>query len=102
MQNLEEFKKYSAAVSKSVTGMLEEPVIEKLDQIKAPTLVLFGAQDALIPNRFLHKELILDNLLKDAEEKFSDVRTSLIPGGGHFVNFEKAKTVNEEIKKFVR
>lgn len=41
----------SRAVSRSVAGMLDEPVFDKLSQVTAPTLVVFGGRDALIPNR---------------------------------------------------
>lgn len=102
MENEDEFQKYSVAVSKSVAGMLDEPVIEQLGQIRTPTLILFGEEDALIPNRYLHAQLKLENLLTKARTTFFNVRTKVIPEGGHFVNFEQAGEVNKAIRKFVR
>lgn len=40
----------SRAVSRSVAGMLDEPVFDLLPTIQAPTLVVFGGRDTLIPN----------------------------------------------------
>jgi len=49
--NLRYYKKMTEACIKS---MLEEPVIHFLKDIKADTMIFFGKQDALIPNKLLH------------------------------------------------
>ena len=50
----EDFGAYCTAVSRSVAGMLDFPVADRLGEIDRETLVLFGKYDALIPNPFLH------------------------------------------------
>lgn len=102
MEETEEFQKYSVAVSKCVAGMLDQPVADKLPGIRKPVLILFGAEDKLIPNPYFHPQLTLDDLLKEARTQMPMVRGQLIEGGGHFVNFEQAKAVNKAIRKFVR
>ncbi|MGF1533085.1 MAG: alpha/beta fold hydrolase [Bernardetiaceae bacterium] len=96
------FAQYSVAVSRCVAGMLAQPVFEHLQRIRLPLLMLYGKDDRLIPNRYLHPQLSIDQLIKEAKEKMPQARTALIDDAGHFVNFEKAETVNKNIKKFVR
>lgn len=50
----EEFLWYCYIIPKSVQGMVNQPVIRDLPKISQPTLIVMGAADQLIPNRYLH------------------------------------------------
>ncbi|MFN2428772.1 MAG: alpha/beta fold hydrolase, partial [Cryomorphaceae bacterium] len=49
-----EFLWYCNIIPKSVRGMVNQPVIRDLPKLVQPTLIVMGAADQLIPNRFLH------------------------------------------------
>nr|MDO8081329.1 alpha/beta fold hydrolase [Candidatus Freyarchaeota archaeon] len=66
-------------------------VLERLKEIKAPTLVVVGDKDILTP--VWHAKEIASRIPK-AELK-------IIPGCGHALNFEKAKEFNEVILEFL-
>ncbi len=53
MRSAKDFEAYSYAVVQSVHGMVNEPVLEHLEEIEQPVLIVFfGENDNLIPNRF--------------------------------------------------
>ncbi|MGB1120467.1 MAG: alpha/beta fold hydrolase, partial [Saprospiraceae bacterium] len=45
------FERYCYTISSNVRSMIEMPVYSQLSKIQTPTLVIFGEDDALIPNR---------------------------------------------------
>lgn len=49
-----DFEGTSRAVSRSIAGMLANPVWDRLPSITQPTLAIFGTRDAMIPNPVLH------------------------------------------------
>ena len=63
--------------------------------------MIFGKEDALIPNRYFHPTLNLLNLSKTAKEHMQQLEVKIIEKAGHFVNFEKAAEVNREIEDFM-
>lgn len=96
----EEFLWYSYIIPKSIEGMVNEPVIRDLPKITQPTLIIMGAADQLIPNRYLHG----GSSAKIAEiggELIPNSRVEVIKKAGHFVMFEKADVVNELIADFI-
>ena len=101
MRNAEGFDDYCFVVAACVRGMLDEPVFEQLEKISQKTLVVFGENDALIPNRYLHQETTAD-IARRGVEKMSRAELKLIPGAGHFVQFEKSAEVNEAILSFLK
>ena len=50
MTGTEAFAGTSVAVSRNIAGMLDHPVAHRLGELEAPTLVVFGAEDRMIPN----------------------------------------------------
>ncbi|MCC6186449.1 MAG: alpha/beta hydrolase, partial [Chitinophagaceae bacterium] len=45
---------YKKMMDASIGSMLDEPVYDRLSEIKVPALIIFGEIDALIPNKLLH------------------------------------------------
>lgn len=94
------FPDYCEAVSKSVAGMLDEPVYDDLPKIAQPVLVLFGKNDNLIPNPFLHG----GNTTKVAEkgvEKLPNAELVVLEKAGHMAQFEVADEWNSAVRSFL-
>lgn len=96
-----EFEAYCRQVSMGVKGMLAHPVTEELQKISQPVLVLFGEQDALIPNKFLHPSLTVSAVAAMAKSiRGSSIR--MIPEAGHLLQYEKPEVLNEAVTNFLR
>lgn len=93
------FNPYFQAVSGGVKGMLEHPVRKQLNKIVIPTLVVFGENDELIPNKFLHKLLTI-NQISDIGKDIPKAKTVLIPKAGHLVMYEQSQIFNQLVKRF--
>ena len=98
MRSAEGFDGYVYAVSQSVKGMVEQPIYEFLPQIKQPTLAVFGANDNLIPNRFLNAGKT-EKYAQDGISRMPNGRLIMLDKTGHFAQFEHADNVNH-IKEF--
>ncbi len=96
-----DFDAHCEAIVKSVSGMLNDPVYHDLEIISQPTLVIFGNQDMLIPNRYFNPTLTIEAVGNIALEKIEQVRLECVKDAGHFVQFEKPKEVNTLIQQFV-
>jgi len=100
MRYAEDFDNYCYAVSKSVGGMVNEPVIDKLKDLKVRTLIFFGENDNLIPNRYLNPGST-KNIAETGAELIPDSKLIMVPKCGHFIMFEKPETIPQEIKDFI-
>ena len=101
MKEAEDFPDYAETVVNNIHAMLEEPVIDEIQSIKIPVLMIFGRNDMLIPNKYFHPSESIEGLIETSEEKFQHLEVEVIDEAGHFVNFEKAEAVNEQIKTFL-
>lgn len=95
-----DFENYCYAVTRNVAGMIDEPVLDKLHLIKQKTLIMFGENDGLIPNPYLHGGLTKD-IANFGKANIKNSTMVLIPECGHMMQFEKAKIVNSKIIKFI-
>ena len=100
MRSARQFDDYCYIIPECVKGMVDEPVFDFLPQIRQATLVLFGRQDNLIPNRFLNGGETED-IGRQGVEQLPDARLIMVEQAGHFVQFEKAQTVNQAIRTFL-
>jgi len=96
----EEYLWYCYIIPKSIQGMVNQPVIRDLPKITQPTLIVMGAADQLIPNRYLHGGST-KKIAEKGGELIPDSRVEVIKKAGHFVMFEKADEVNTLIVNFV-
>ncbi|RTY89763.1 alpha/beta hydrolase [Flavobacterium sp. RSP46] len=101
IQTASDFDAYCNAIVKSISGMLDEPVIPLLSKIEHKTLVIFGENDYLIPNRYLHSNLTVTKVAETGTASIKKASLKLIKESGHFVQFEKPIEVNLLIKQFV-
>lgn len=101
MRSADDFLAYCYAVVQSVSGMVDEPVIDYLQDISVPTLILFGENDNLIPNRFLNPGPTVD-IAKYGASKIKVSKLVMVPKCGHFMMFEKPEVFNKEVKEFFK
>ncbi|WP_035695413.1 alpha/beta fold hydrolase [Christiangramia portivictoriae] len=101
MKEAEDFPDYAETVVNNIHAMLEEPVIDEIQSIEIPVLMIFGKNDMLIPNKYFHPSESIEGLIETSGEKFQHLEVEVIDEAGHFVNFEKAEAVNAQIKTFL-
>lgn len=101
MRDADDFEAYCLAVARSVHGMVDEPVLGKISAIKIPTIIFFGENDMLIPNRYLNPGFTV----KIAEKGAGLIKGSklvMVPKCGHFMMFEKPEVFNAETRNFIQ
>ncbi len=101
MRSADDFENYCYAVSQSVTGMVDEPVFDKLKHINQPTLIFFGENDNLIPNRYLNPGKTKP-IAKDGAAQIKNSKLVMVPKCGHFMMFEKSEVFNSEVTDFLK
>ncbi|KAF0202648.1 MAG: Alpha/beta hydrolase fold containing [Bacteroidetes bacterium] len=101
MRSADDFEHYCYAVVQSVNGMVNEPVIDLLPKISQPTLIIFGENDNLIPNRFLNPGKT-KKIADIGKSKIPDSQLIMVKKAGHFVQFEKPEEVNGAIRQFLK
>ena len=94
------FDDYCYAVTRNVAAMVDQPVAKRLGKIEQPTLVIFGENDGLIPNPYLHGGYSAD-VARQGVEALPHAELLLIPACGHFAQFEKPEEVNEAVSRFL-
>lgn len=97
----EEFDRFAYAVWKCVGAMLDEYVWDKLGNISAPTLVIAGENDNLIPNPFLHGGRTR-NVMEQGAKAIPNAKLLMIPQAGHMIQIERSTEVSEAIANFLR
>jgi len=95
------FPAYCEMIARCVHTMLDQDLYPRLSEISLPTLVLFGAQDALIPNRLLHPGLRPARLARQGAGRIPGSRMQMLDGCGHFLQWECAGRVNQAVLRFL-
>lgn len=101
LKNSPSFDDYCEVIANCVQGMLQSPVFDQLDQIKVPTLVLFGTDDKLMPNRMLHPTLTTAEVADSGHSKIPNAQLHMIPESGHMLNWEGYKEASLYIENFI-
>jgi pimeloyl-ACP methyl ester carboxylesterase len=79
------------AVAKWVWPLPDKGLRRRLHRVSAPTLVVFGSEDALVPPRYADDFVAL----------IPDARSEIVPGAGHMVTEEQRDRVLELISRFL-
>lgn len=95
-----DFEAYCYAVSRNVGAMLDEPTSDRLDELTQPTLIVFGENDGLIPNPYLHGGRTAD-VAAIGTRAIANNESFLVPECGHFVQFERPDLVNPRVAEFL-
>lgn len=89
----EGFRGTSVAVARCVAGMIDFPVYERLNSVRAPTLILFGDDDRLIPNPIFHGGSPR-SVGEIGLEAIPGARLEIIRGAGHVVHHDRPEAFN--------
>jgi pimeloyl-ACP methyl ester carboxylesterase len=100
MRSANDFEAYCYTVVQSVNGMVDNPVVDYLQDINVPVLILFGENDNLIPNRYLNPGRTSD-IAKSGAAKIRNSKLVMIPKCGHFLMFENPVVFNSEVRNFL-
>lgn len=94
------FRGTSVAVSRSIAGMIDHPVIDRLDRIGVPTLIVFGTADAMIPN-----PVFTGGRTKTIAERglqaIPDARLVMVTGAGHTVHHDAPEAFDDAMDAFL-
>ncbi len=97
-----DFGQYAEANARAVAGMLGGPVIDRIGTLQMPVLALFGAQDKLIPNRYLHPSLTTAAVADSARAALPDGATvHLIDDAGHLLMLEQPDAFERALRRFL-
>lgn len=93
-------KSYRAMIEGCINGMMNEPVFDNLHTIKQPALVLFGDNDALIPNKLIHP-VSTKSIAQNGTAEMQNATLKMLKGCGHFLQLEHPVAVNKHIREFL-
>lgn len=96
------FAAYCQTVAAGVNGMLAAPVANRLSELRLPVLLLFGQQDASIPNKLLHPALQLSELIQTARNSIPHLQAHTLTQAGHLLQWEQPAAFNEALLSFIR
>ena len=102
MRQTIEYERYCEMIPKCVQGMLKQPVFERLKEIKLPTLVIYGEEDGLIPNKFLHPTLTTQSVAESGANGIPNSQIEIFKEAGHFVQWEQSEWVNQAVRSFLK
>ncbi|WNJ20466.1 alpha/beta fold hydrolase [Pontibacter sp. G13] len=101
LKRTSDFKAYTQVISNSVKGMLGGPVFDRLGALKIPVLAVYGAEDQLIPNRYLHPTLTTEQVGQAGVDALGDGTLVMLPNAGHFAMYEQAAAFEEAVLEFL-
>ena len=97
----EDFFNHCTIVSNSLFGLLNAPVFDQLKQINIPTLIFFGKDDLLIPNKSIHQTNTEEISLRGSSQ-IKNSKLILLDECGHFVQYEKPDEFNAQLISFFK
>jgi len=97
----EDFFNHCTIVSNSLFGLLNAPVFDQLKQIKIPSLIFFGKDDLLIPNKSIH-QITTEEIASRGSSKIKNSTLVLLDECGHFVQYEKPDEFNAQLISFFK
>ena len=100
MRSAKDFNDYCYHITQGVKAMVDNPVFDFLPNIKQPTLCIFGENDNLIPNRYLHGGPSV-TVAKKGAAKIPNCKLEMVKKAGHFVMFEQSSICNQLIDQFL-
>ncbi|MDT3694824.1 MAG: alpha/beta hydrolase [Ignavibacterium sp.] len=100
IKNDEEFFNHCQIVANSLTGLLAEQVFNQLNKINIPTLIFFGKNDLLIPNR-IHYKTSTEEIAKLGASQIRNSRLLLLENCGHFLQYEIPEIFNSTVIDFI-
>ena len=94
------FQGTSVAVSRSIAGMVDHPVLDRLGEIRAPTLIVFGSEDRMIPNPVFTGGRTRA-IAEAGQRAIAGSQLVLLKGAGHTVHHDDPEGFNEAMDWFL-
>lgn len=97
----DEFERYAYANVKSVHGLADNDFVRtNLGKIRAPTLIVFGERDGLIPNPFLHGGRT-SGIMEYGHANIAGSKLVPLSGCGHMVQMDCAEQYNAAVLAYL-
>lgn len=96
----ESFNGTAVAVSRSVAGMVDYPVKDRLHEISLPTLIVFGTADRMIPNPVFNGGRTR-TVAQAGQQAIPGSELLMIKGAGHTVYHDAPETFNRGMAEFL-
>ncbi|MFT5583804.1 MAG: pimeloyl-ACP methyl ester carboxylesterase [Cognaticolwellia sp.] len=96
----ESFSGTAVAVSRSVAGMVDHPVKDRLTQISVPTLIVFGTADRMIPNPVFTGGRTR-SVAEAGQRAIPGSELLMVKGAGHTVHHDAPETFNKALGEFL-
>lgn len=100
MRSTDAFAGTSVAVARSISGMLNGPVRDRLGEIETPTLVVFGTHDALIPNPVFNGGRTR-TIAQFGADALPNSDLVMVKRAGHTVHHDDADAFNTAVTEFL-
>lgn len=98
----EEFESYAYANVKTVHGLADNDFVRtSLDKITAPTIILYGDRDELIPNPFMHGGFT-SSIMRHGHERIAGSKLVGLSGCGHTLQMDCPRAYNDSVLAFLR
>ena len=101
MVSAKEFVPFCYAVVRSVNGMLDEPTFDMIENISVPTLIIYGQNDGLIPNPYLHPGFTCD-VFQPGSKLIPGCKTVQIDNCGHMLQIEHPGIFDQAVLDFIK
>lgn len=96
-----DFSSYAYANVRSVQGLARNDFVrDNLDRVKAPTLIVYGEMDRLIPNPFLHGGTTQE-IMDYGQSKIPGAKVVPLAGCGHMLQMDCPDLLNRQIQSFL-
>lgn len=96
------FNAYCQTITNGINGMLNHPVKLQLYQLKQKVLIVFGEEDALIPNKYLHPKQTVLTIATESSNLIKDHSLVMLPKTGHLLQFENPEIFNSVLINFLK
>jgi len=96
-----EFPLHAEIIARSASGVINSDVPFKLSGVKSKTMIIFGDNDKMIPNRFVHPELTPQKMIDTFKQNIQSVNIKIYPECGHFPQFEHPEIFNRDLIEFI-
>jgi len=94
------FRGTSVAVSRSIAGMLDHPVLDRLGEITVPTLIVYGSDDRMIPNPVFHGGRTRA-VAEVGRQGIDGAELVMLPGAGHTVHHDDPDGFHRAVDTFL-
>lgn len=81
-----------------IRAMLQEPVHQELEAVRVPSLLIFGGDDRLIPNRMVHWRMTVSQLARQQAGRIPKAAIRVLKQAGHFMHRTHPKSIFRQIQ----